>query len=332
MQYKFQNKLLQKAEELTNSLKSQGICADIDRGSLRDYNIKISLSVDDRSFGKANIYYSPRKDSYSLKLHELKDESIVPKLEEIWENLSNIHEDVKSHLHTIYVDGSFINGSVGYGVVILKDNEVIEELFGSIPDELASDTWQVAGEIFATEQAVKWCQRNSIEEVNIFYDYIGIEKWATGKWQTKQNITNDYAHFMRNCGVRIHWHKVNSHTGVRWNERADELAKKGANSALPEGNADGKLENIAEGFAHFLRENGYDANVKGFYNNSRCAKIEISEENMQLGYLNIYHTKKIPFLIRYHELKDGNFEGKFDALWRNYLSKGSQLEFKFDQR
>jgi ribonuclease HI len=36
---------------------------------------------------------------------------------------------------------------------------------------------------------------------------------------------------MQRCPVKVKWHKVRSHTGVKWNDIADELAKQGAEMA-----------------------------------------------------------------------------------------------------
>ena len=56
----------------------------------------------------------------------------------------------------IYVDGSKLNGIVGYGVVILKDGEVIEEINGIVPDCDVQGTNQVAGELYAVRKAIEW--------------------------------------------------------------------------------------------------------------------------------------------------------------------------------
>jgi ribonuclease HI len=63
--------------------------------------------------------------------------------------------------------------------------------------------------------------------VDIFYDYAGVENWATKRWQAKNEFTQAYAAFVRESGIRVYWHKVKSHSGDYWNDRADELAKQG---------------------------------------------------------------------------------------------------------
>jgi len=228
----------------------------------------------------------------------------------------------------IYVDGSFSNGSTGYGIVILKDGEVIEELFGLVPAEFVSGTHQIAGELYAVTKAIQWCQRNSVREMDVFYDYDGIEKWASGEWKTKKHLTRSYAELIRNSGININWHKVDSHTGDRWNERADGLASKAVRSASPGADMEdlaSELGNEAEEFVAFLRDRGYKAKLKGIYGNSDCAKIEVTDGDKSIGYINIYRTKRVPFLPRYHELKDQSYSEKLDLLWQEYCYGERQL-------
>ncbi|QPM67735.1 RNase H family protein [Atribacter laminatus] len=127
-----------------------------------------------------------------------------------------------------YVDGSYYNHKVGYGAVIIHKNKVKSELFGSVPEEF-SHSRQVGGELFAVIQVVKWCQKENITKITIYFDYWGIQKWVTGDWKTNISLTKNYTDFINHSPIQIHWQKVKSHSGNLWNQRADELAKKGAN-------------------------------------------------------------------------------------------------------
>lgn len=63
------------------------------------------------------------------------------------------------------------------------------------------------------------------------YDYLGIEKWSTGEWKAKKDLTKDYAAFMQKYMkiINIEFEKVKAHTGVEFNEEADRLAKMAVN-------------------------------------------------------------------------------------------------------
>ena len=66
-----------------------------------------------------------------------------------------------------------------------------------------------------------------ISEITLFYDYQGIEDWATGTWQAKLPYTQDYVKFYNKVKtrVKVNFVKVEAHTGVELNELADKLAK-----------------------------------------------------------------------------------------------------------
>ena len=74
---------------------------------------------------------------------------------------------------------------------------------------------------------MKWAMKNGYSEIEICYDYQGIEKWAVGEWKTNHILTQKYAQFMAKSGenVRIDFRKVKAHSGNYYNEQADKLAK-----------------------------------------------------------------------------------------------------------
>ena len=79
--------------------------------------------------------------------------------------------------------------------------------------------------------AVRFAIVNGFRSIEIRYDYEGIEKWVTGAWKSKTELTQKYAAAMRKwgAGIRLQFTKVTAHTNVYYNEMADQLAKE----ALP---------------------------------------------------------------------------------------------------
>lgn len=130
----------------------------------------------------------------------------------------------------VYVDGSCLmpGERVGYGAVVLVGTEIAYACCGPVSAEQAAGTRQVAGELFAAGHALNWCKAKGFPLVDVYYDYLGIEMWATGGWKAKQPITQRYAKFARALPFRVLWHKVKSHTGDKWNDYVDDLAKRGA--------------------------------------------------------------------------------------------------------
>lgn len=140
-----------------------------------------------------------------------------------------------------YVDGSFHKelGKYSFGCILLTpDGDIIRESGnGDNPESL--ELRNVTGEMLGAMFAVKWCQVNRYTAVKICYDYMGIEMWATGGWKTNNNLTQKYAEFMRKSStlIQITFQKIAAHTGDKYNEEADKLAK----AALITGNGIPKI-------------------------------------------------------------------------------------------
>ena len=141
-----------------------------------------------------------------------------------------------------YVDGSY-DGTLkkySFGCVILTPlGETIKEYGnGDNPDSLVLHN--VAGEMLGAMFAVKWAIKNGYSEIELRYDYEGIEKWVTGEWKAKTELTQKYANAMKDWGTNIHltFQKVIAHSNNKYNDLADSLAK----TALTEGKGIPKIK------------------------------------------------------------------------------------------
>lgn len=128
-----------------------------------------------------------------------------------------------------YVDGSFniSTGVYGYGGVLLCRDGSIRPLQGHGRDETLRTMRNVAGEIHGSMAAIQAAADAGIASITIFYDYMGIEMWANGQWKTNKEGTRTYKAFIEAIRPRIEirFQKVAAHTGVRFNELVDQLAK-----------------------------------------------------------------------------------------------------------
>lgn len=128
-----------------------------------------------------------------------------------------------------YIDGSFDRkrGVYGSGVVIVDDEGRHEYSHAGNKKEYA-ELHNVAGELEAAKFVMWYAVDKKIREITIFYDYQGIESWATGAWKANLDYTKGYAAFARKVAtrVKVNFVKVKAHTGVELNELVDELAKK----------------------------------------------------------------------------------------------------------
>ncbi|HXI94023.1 MAG TPA: RNase H family protein [Blastocatellia bacterium] len=231
---------------------------------------------------------------------------------------------MSTHKFEIYVDGSFINGATGYGAVVLENGKVVDELSGAVDASEVNGTRQVAGELVAVKKALNWCCEHSVDEVSIYYDYLGIEKWATRQWKTNQPLTKDYARFVAECAIKIHWHKVDSHTGNRWNDRADTLAKQGAGSrqsAVEEGDLVNELIRKTDAWITFLMVNGIDARFDRVYN-EQFARVYIMHQDTTVGTFDLYNTRKKRFSPYVHNFQDKDLKPRIETLWAEFHSSG----------
>ena len=145
-----------------------------------------------------------------------------------------------------YVDGSY-NDSLkkyAFGCVFLFGDGRIYTEYGNGDNPQSLQHRNVTGEMLGAMYAVRFAMLNGFKEIEIRYDYEGIEKWVTGAWRSKTELTQKYAEAMREWGksIRITFTKVAAHTNIKYNELADQMAKKG----LTEGNGIPKVRKAEE--------------------------------------------------------------------------------------
>lgn len=130
-----------------------------------------------------------------------------------------------------YVDGSYnIKTKIFACGVVIITAEGEKYLSQSYDDKELATMRNVAGEIKGSVAAMEYCLQNNIKNLHIFYDYAGIEKWCNGEWKTNKSGTIDYKNFYDSIHdkLSVTFHKVKGHSGDKYNDMADMLAKKAA--------------------------------------------------------------------------------------------------------
>ena len=128
-----------------------------------------------------------------------------------------------------YVDGSFRMKTIGWGYVLVQDDKPVYAEHGAISS--FPESRNITGECYSVIKLLEYCNINNIKSVHITYDYMGLEKWAKGEWQCKTAISkwyrDSYNTLVMEKGITVTWNKVKGHTGNKWNEVADKVAKTG---------------------------------------------------------------------------------------------------------
>lgn len=140
----------------------------------------------------------------------------------------NYEENIKIHSNVAYayVDGSYNPYTKTYGYGVCLYDGVMHKFWGKGNNLELVGMRNVAGEIEGARAAIEFAQNNGIGKLRIFYDYTGIEAWATRKWRANKTGTIAYQNLCQTTNVQLEFVKVKGHSGVEGNDIADRLAKK----------------------------------------------------------------------------------------------------------
>ncbi|MDR5659623.1 ribonuclease H family protein [Serpentinicella sp. ANB-PHB4] len=149
-------------------------------------------------------------------------ENVTQKVAEI--NVDQINEDEM----IAYVDGSYEN-SIGYysygGVTFFKGEKTTFSGRGN--DKGLLDMRNVAGELLGAKAAMDYALQVNAKRLYLHYDYEGIEKWATKSWKANKDGTKEYQAYYDEISkdLEVKFIKVKAHSGDKYNEEVDQLAK-----------------------------------------------------------------------------------------------------------
>ena len=165
--------------------------------------------------------------AYMREPSNLKKESKRSKQEKPNRDNSELFMPYK-HEAVAYVDGSYDAHSKNFAFgVIMFYNGKEHTMTGCFYNTELSKMHNVAGEIKGAQAAMEFCIEHNIPKLHLYYDYNGIEMWATGKWQANKKGTIAYRDFCKKVfkKVNVIFHKVKGHSGDRYNDMADSLAR-----------------------------------------------------------------------------------------------------------
>ena len=131
-----------------------------------------------------------------------------------------------------FVDGSYdaTQEKSAFAAIMITSGGNRDTLYKSFTKNLDKDfiaLRNVAAELEGVKEAINWSVTYNKKKITVFYDYEGIEKWATGEWRPKKELTKKYVSFIidKMQVIEIEFVKVPAHSGVELNEEVDTLAK-----------------------------------------------------------------------------------------------------------
>lgn len=137
-------------------------------------------------------------------------------------------DNLKENELIAYVDGSFDlkTKTYSYGVVLLSSDGK-ETYNGRETDKNLAEMRNVAGELKGAMIAMDKAVEKGKASLYLHYDYTGIENWAKGNWKTNKEGTKGYKKYYDSIkdSLNVVFIKVKAHSGVQYNEEADQLAK-----------------------------------------------------------------------------------------------------------
>jgi len=129
----------------------------------------------------------------------------------------------------IYVDGSFmedVSDRAGWAFVVVEGGKETARSSGVTSEPALSRN--IDGEFEAVLRAAMWCEENGRVNPVIVHDYSGIAEFALGNWNASSDTAQRYVRYLTRARVsrlKMQFEAVNAHSGDKWNDVVDGLAK-----------------------------------------------------------------------------------------------------------
>lgn len=141
----------------------------------------------------------------------------------------------KECLHC-YVDGSFKDeaGNYSYGLVCVKNDEVLHFENGLGNNKDAISMRQIGGELLGALKALIYARDNNYKKMVLFFDYKGVCLHGIGYWDRDNEFSEQYYQWVQkfmkaNPDIEVVYCKTTAHSLDDYNELADGFAKKAIN-------------------------------------------------------------------------------------------------------
>ena len=131
----------------------------------------------------------------------------------------------------LYTDGSFNfkNKRMGCGVVIVKNNTVIKEIYKGYTNKMYAKQEGNASEILAVMLAMQYAKKEGYKKICICYDCNSVVYNLSTPEKISKKMIIEYRKLYSDIKkeMDIQFKKVKAHSSNEFNNRADKLARKG---------------------------------------------------------------------------------------------------------
>lgn len=184
----------------------------------------------------SKIYWEKYNEINSINIDLNNKYNLTPKIDNVedLDLLKNRDDNI-----IFYTDGSYNEklNLAGYGIVIIY-NKIIIDIYCTLNNKKLIQYRNVYGELEAVKEVFNLAKTYNWKNFEINYDYIGVENWINGTWKTNELYTYQYADYInktiKELNINVKFKHIKGHSGNVLNDRADNLAKKGANKKLRE--------------------------------------------------------------------------------------------------
>ena len=198
-------------------------------------------------------------------------------------NYTKEQENEKKGTHA-YISGCFNNSSKRYGyagLIFHEGNKYI--IKGNGNDSNLIMMGAVGSQILASKETIKKAIDLEIKNIDIYYDYDGVKKWANGEWKRNLKETRDYYCFIQEIKPIMNINFI-----------------KNKEISIPEKN---EVVNLAREEAHCIIEkpkndDNDDENIVEKKSNNIKSKKHIKKRRLRNSHFKQFELKKLPDYIR----------------------------------
>ncbi|NCC61026.1 MAG: reverse transcriptase-like protein [Verrucomicrobiae bacterium] len=157
-------------------------------------------------------------------------------------SLEEIKKDIEGGYVVAFCDGSYDErrDRYSYGVLAIDHDLNEEEICNSAKNTKYLQSKNIVGEVLGAINAMDWAVSHNYSKLKIYHDYEGICKWISGEWEAKKPVSQMYVSLYKDKYadlLEVAFEKVKGHSNNRYNDKADELAKRALskNARIPIG-------------------------------------------------------------------------------------------------